>query len=82
MTINDLVLVLAGPKIVGPHPAPDETIPVHLTLPGYRFTRSGGVTVEEFSRHYLHWFVARRFQTIGCIENICSEMESCQAPPA
>lgn len=55
----------AGRGEVGPHAEPDTTIPVHLTVPGIRFVRSARLTVEEFVRHFIGWFVVHRFMSTG-----------------
>lgn len=36
----------AGREVVGTHPVPGAYIPVYLTMPGYRFTRSAGLKME------------------------------------
>lgn len=68
MYINPLARYPAGREVVSAHLAPDSYIPVHLTLPVCRFTCSAWLKVEEFIRHYIRWFVVRRFQAIGRIE--------------
>lgn len=50
---------------VGPHAEPDTSIPVHLTISGLRFARSARMTVEDFFRNFIGWFVVRRFMAIG-----------------
>lgn len=68
MGTNRLARFPTGHEVVGVYLAPEASIPGYLTLYGYRFTRSAGLRVEAFIRHYLRWFVDRCFQSIGRIE--------------
>lgn len=51
----------AGRAVVGDQSPVDESIPVTLTTSGIRFSGDDDTTFAKFIRHYIGFFVVRRF---------------------